>query len=136
MGKMHLTETERDQLEAPMRSRTMRVAEVRRAKLILMLEDGASRDTMKDRLECDSWFISRGSGRFLNERLVGLYARHLGRVSRPPVAKLEARGRPGIGGRKKPPKSGRDGEIRGERPPASSHSVISLVFRPPDTFGS
>ena len=79
MGKMNLTDTEREQLLAAARSRTVRAADVRRAKLILMLEDGESRDTIMRRLECDSRFISRWSSRFLRERLAGMYARHPGR---------------------------------------------------------
>ena len=41
---MNLTDTEREQLLSAARSRTVRPADVRRAKLILMLEDGESRD--------------------------------------------------------------------------------------------
>lgn len=91
MGTMNLSAAERDQLEAIVRSRTMRAADVRRSKLILMLEDGESRGTIMRRLECDSRFLSRWSGRFLSERLAGMYARHPGRAPKQPVAKLEAR---------------------------------------------
>jgi transposase-like protein len=75
MGKMNLTETEREQLLSAARSRTVRAADVRRAKLILMLEDGESRDSIMRTLGCDSRFIARWSGRFLSERLSGMYAR-------------------------------------------------------------
>lgn len=91
MGKMNLSAAERDQLEAIVRSRTMRAADVRRSKLILMLEDGESRETIMRRLACDSRFLSRWSSRFLSERLAGMYARHPGRAPKQPVAKLEAR---------------------------------------------
>jgi transposase len=91
MGKMNLTDSERDQLLAATRSRTMRAADVRRAKLILMLEDGEQRATIMRRLECDSRFISRWSSRFVSERLAGMYARHPGREPKQPPAKLEAR---------------------------------------------
>src|SRR6218665_4092368 len=46
MGKMNLTDAERDKLLTATRSRTARVADVRRAKVILMLEEGQSRDTI------------------------------------------------------------------------------------------
>jgi len=59
MGKMNLTDDERAQLLAAARSRTVRAADVRRAKLILMLEGGESRDAIMQRLECDARFISR-----------------------------------------------------------------------------
>ncbi|HWL72890.1 MAG TPA: IS630 family transposase [Burkholderiaceae bacterium] len=91
MGKMSLSEAEREQLLAATRSRTIRAADVRRAKLILMLEDGESRDTIMRRLECDSRFISRWSKRFLSEGLAGMYARHPGRTPAQSPAKLEAR---------------------------------------------
>jgi len=91
MGKMNLTDTERAQLMSAARSRTLRAADVRRAKLILMLEDGESRDSIMRRLECDSRFISRWSSRFLSDRLAGMYARHPGRQPKQPPAKLEAR---------------------------------------------
>ena len=91
MGKMKLSESEREQLEALTRSRTVGAAYVRRAKLILMLEDGESRDSVMRRLGADSRFISRWSSRFVSERLAGMYARHPGRAPKQPVAKLEAR---------------------------------------------
>jgi transposase len=91
MGKMNLSDYEREQLQTAARSRTVRAADVRRAKLILMLEDGEPRDSIMQRLECDSRFISRWSSRFLSERLAGMYARHPGRAPTQPPAKLEAR---------------------------------------------
>ncbi len=50
MGEMNLTELEREQLVAATRSRTIRAADARRAKLILMLEDFESRDAIIERL--------------------------------------------------------------------------------------
>src|SRR6218665_3467557 len=91
MGKMNLTDAERDKLLTATGSRTARVGDVRRANLLLMLEEGQSRDTIMKRLECDPRFISRWSSRFLSERLAGMYARHQGRAPKQPSAKLEAR---------------------------------------------
>ena len=88
---MNLTNAEREQLTSAARSRTIRAADARRAKLILMLEDGESRDTIMQRLGCDSRFISRWSSRFLSDRLAGMYARHPGREPKQPPEKLEAR---------------------------------------------
>src|SRR6218665_2147491 len=92
MGKMNLTDAERDKLLTATRSRTARVADVRRAKLILMREEGQSRDTIMQRLECDSRLISRWSSRFLSERLAGMHARHPGRAPKQPPAKLGGAG--------------------------------------------
>src|SRR6218665_1462475 len=91
MGKMNLTDAERDKLLTATRSRTARVADVRRAKLILMLEEGQSRGAMLQRPEWGSGFIPRWSSRFLSERLGGMYPRHPGRAPKQPPAKLEAR---------------------------------------------
>ena len=88
---MNLTESEREQLQAATRSRTVRSADARRARLILLLDEGASRESIMQRLGCDSRFISRWSSRFLAERLSGLYARHPGRAPLQPPEKLEAR---------------------------------------------
>src|SRR6218665_2789904 len=92
MGKMNLTDAERDKLLTATRSRTARVADVRRAKLILMLEEGQSRDTLMQRLECDSRFISRWPTRFLSDRLAGMSALHPGCAPEQPPAKLGGAG--------------------------------------------
>ena len=88
---MNLSDVEHEQLLAATRSHTMRVSDVRRAKLILMLDSGDSRDAIMNKLECDSRFISRWSSRFLSERLAGMYARHPGRAPKHPQEKFEAR---------------------------------------------
>ena len=75
---MNLTDMEREQLLSAARSRTVHAADVRRAKLILMLEDGESRDSIMRTPGCDSRFIVRRSARLLSERLAGMYARHPG----------------------------------------------------------
>ena len=91
MGKMNLSMLEREQLLAAARSRTVRAGDVRRAKLILMLDDGEPQSAIRDKLDCDWRFISRWSSRFLNERLAGMYARNPGRTPKQPPEKLEAR---------------------------------------------
>src|SRR6218665_1982504 len=91
MGKMNLTDAERDKLLSATRSRTARVADVRRAKLTLMLEEGQAGDASVQRQDCASPSPARWSSRFLSERLAGMYARHPGRAPKQPPAKLEAR---------------------------------------------
>ena len=75
MEKMNVTMLERKQLLSAARSQTVRAADTRRTQLILMLDDGETREAIMQRLRCDSRFISRWSSRFLAERLAGLYAR-------------------------------------------------------------
>ncbi|MFT0174807.1 IS630 family transposase [Paraburkholderia mimosarum] len=91
MEKMNLTALERKQLLSAARSQTVRAADKRRARLILMLDDGETREAIMQRLRCDSRFISRWASRFLAERLAGLYARHPGRAPVHRPEKLEAR---------------------------------------------
>jgi hypothetical protein len=91
MGKMNLSEAEREELLSMQRSRTMAVGQVRRARLILLLDEGASRATIMNELRCDSRFITTWQTRFASERLAGLYGRHPGRAPRRDLARLEAR---------------------------------------------
>ncbi|UZF22261.1 helix-turn-helix domain-containing protein (plasmid) [Ralstonia pseudosolanacearum] len=91
MNKMNLSEGEREELMAMQRSRTMAVGQVRRARLILLLDHGASREAIMTELRCDSRFITTWKTRFASERLAGLYGRHPGRAPRRDLARLEAR---------------------------------------------
>jgi transposase len=65
--------------------------QVRRARLILLLDEGASRQAIVDELRCDSRFITTWKTRFASERLAGLSGRHLSRAPRRDLARLEAR---------------------------------------------
>jgi transposase len=91
MNKMNLSASERQELMAMQRSRTLAVGQVRRARLILLLDEGASRQTIMGELRCDSRFVSTWKSRFEVDRLAGLYARHPGRAPRKDLARLEAR---------------------------------------------
>jgi transposase len=91
MEQMNLTSGERNELMALQRSRTSAVAQVRRARLILLLDEGRSWSAIKQELRCDSRFISTWSSRFAQARLGGLFARHPGRAPTRDPARLEAR---------------------------------------------
>ena len=86
-----LTPTERDALTARSRSRTHRAGDVRRAKLILMLEQGKSYQDIQKTLSCDASYISRWKKRFLEGGLADLYPKHKGRKVTTLTPKLEAR---------------------------------------------
>lgn len=88
---MTLSEAERQELESLQRKRSAPVGQVRRAKLILLLDEGASRDTIMATLGCDSRFIATWRSRFAEERLGGLYGRHAGRPPRKDLPRVEAR---------------------------------------------
>ncbi len=88
---MNLSEAEREELMAMQRSCTMAVGQVRRARLILLLDHGASREAIVNELRCDSRFVTTWKTRFASERLAGLSGRHPGRAPRRDLARLEAR---------------------------------------------
>ena len=86
-----LTTDERTELEQRMRSRTIRSEDARRARVILMLADGASYSSIEQALPCYRDYINRWRRRFLAKRLPGLQSRH---HSQPPsvlTAEMEAR---------------------------------------------
>jgi len=86
-----LTKEERRMLESLTRSRVSPAADVKRARLIIMLDDGLSWQTISEQLPCSPDYINRWRRRFGAERLGGLYARHRGRAPAKDVAKVEAK---------------------------------------------
>lgn len=76
-----LSSEERAELEARLRSRTIRVEAARRARVILMLANGDSYSTIEATLPCYRDYINRWRRRFLATRLAGLESRH---YSQPP----------------------------------------------------
>jgi transposase len=86
-----VTTSERTELERRMRSRTIRSEDARRARVILMLADGASYSTIEHALPCYRDYINRWRRRFLAQRLDGLQSRH--RMPEPTVLtpEMEAR---------------------------------------------
>ena len=88
---LSLTTEERRVLQALTRSRSAAAADVKRARLIMMLDQGLSWSAIGQRLPCTPDYISRWKGRFDAERLGGLYARHRGRAPADDTARVEAR---------------------------------------------
>src|SRR6266540_3026062 len=91
MPTLNLTPEERRALVSLMRLRTAPAADVKRARLIMMLDEGLSWNTIAERLPCTPDYISRWKSRFERERMAGLYARHRGSEPAQDAAKLEAR---------------------------------------------
>jgi transposase len=85
---LSLTTEERRMQVSLSRSRAAPAADVKRARLIVMLDEGLSWNAIGERLPCTPDYISRWKSRFERERLTGLYARHRGSA---PAAKIEAR---------------------------------------------
>jgi transposase len=91
MSTLNLTTEERHALMSLLRLRTAQAADVKRARLIMMLDEGLSWSTIAERLPCTPDYISRWKRRFERERMAGLYARHRGSEAAEDTAKLEAR---------------------------------------------
>ena len=88
---IELTPHEREELTKRSRSRSLRADDVRRARLILTLENGNSYAEIQKALSCQPSYIVRWKQRFLKDRLSGLYARHPGRKVQKCTPQLEAR---------------------------------------------
>ena len=88
---LNLTPEERDELQRRVRSRSLRTEDSRRARVILELASGRGLRETATRLSCSTSYLQRWLGRFREERLGGLVARHKGRTAAKGAAKLEAR---------------------------------------------
>ena len=86
-----LTIDERNELERRMRSRTIRSEDARRARVIVMLADGASYSTIEHALPCYRDYINRWRRRFVAKRLDGLRSRHHSQPASVLTAEMEAR---------------------------------------------
>jgi transposase len=86
-----VNESEKEELAARMRSRTLPAEDVRRARLILMLDSGESFSAIQVALRCNRSFISRWKQRFESDGLSALYSRHPGRAPSKNATKLEAK---------------------------------------------
>src|SRR5216684_305892 len=86
-----LSVEERSELKAMARSRRLPAAPVKRARMLLLLDDGLSWEAVSAQTPCSQDFIARWKRRFEQSRLAGLYARHRGKRPAPGAAKLQAR---------------------------------------------
>lgn len=90
-SSLELSMEERRALKSLMRVRTAPASAVKRARLILMLDDGLSWSVIGERLPCTPDYINRWRRRFVEERMAGLQARHWGRAPGRDAARIEAR---------------------------------------------
>jgi hypothetical protein len=93
-----LTNSELMELTRRANSRTDRAEDARRARLILVLAEGHTWDEVSERIDCSRSFVASCSKRFTEQRIAGLYSRHLGQVATVLTPGLEARilERPGM----------------------------------------
>jgi len=87
----YLCQTDRLELERRARSRVLRADDVRRARLLLMLDEGESYRSIQAALRCGPTYIRRWKERFEAEGLAGLYGRHPGRTVSVLTPAMEAR---------------------------------------------
>lgn len=90
-GLMQLTGSERSELSQQANTQSGRADVARRARLILLLDEGMIWAEIRTKLDCNDGFIARWKKRFNAERLAGLYTRHAGREPYRVTDKLEAR---------------------------------------------
>ena len=76
-----LTNSELKELTRRATSRTGRAEDARRARLILLLAEGHTWDEVSERIDCSRGFVASWSRRFSEQRIAGLYSRHLGQVA-------------------------------------------------------
>jgi transposase len=86
-----LTDSELKELTRRATSRTGRAEDARRARLILLLAAGHTWDEVSERIDCSRGFVASWSRRFTEQRIAGLYSRHLGQVATVLTPELEAR---------------------------------------------
>lgn len=86
-----LTIDERHELERRTRSRKGRAEDARRARVLLMLADGASFAAITTAVGCYPDYITRWKRRFETERLAGLAAKYRGQPARVRTPAMEAR---------------------------------------------
>jgi len=90
-GAITLTNAERIELTRRATSQTARAEDTRRARLILLLDEGHTWDEASERIDCSRGFVATWSKRFAEQRVAGLYSRHIGQVAKVFTPKLEAR---------------------------------------------
>ena len=91
MDAITLTNEERMELTQRAKSRTGRAEDARRARVILLLEEGHTWDEVCKRADCSRGFIASWGRRFAEQRVAGLYSRHVGQVASVLTPRLEAR---------------------------------------------
>ena len=80
-----------EELQARVRSRSLRAEDSRRSRLILMLANGESYTSICRALDCDPSYVSRWKKRFMKHGLSGLYSHYHGRKVQAKTPSLEAR---------------------------------------------
>src|ERR1700731_2529033 len=86
-----LTNSELMELRRRANSRTDRAEDARRARLMLLLAAGHTWGEVAGRIARSGGFVASWSSRFTEQRIAGLYSRHLRQVATVLTPELEAR---------------------------------------------
>ena len=126
--KIRLTPTETKELHRRLRSRSIAVAEARRAQIILLLAQGHSFASIRRQVSCTDRSINTWKQRFLGQRLPGLASRYRGRAPHPKSAQTQARI---LAALRHPPRDGTThwSTRRLARHLGTSHSAIARTWR-------
>lgn len=125
---IRLAPPERKELQRRLRSRSLAVEEVRRARVILLLAQGLSFSAIGSKLACSDRYISNWKKRFQTKRLSGLASRYRGRKAHPRAAKEQARI---LAATRQPPRDGTThwSTRRLARHLGTSHSAVARTWR-------
>src|SRR5712664_439152 len=83
--------TDKTELQAKLRCRSLPAEDVRRADIILRLAEGQAQRAVARQMRCSNNSVRLWRDRFELERLAGLYARHQGRQVETESPALEAK---------------------------------------------
>jgi transposase len=90
-GRVFIAPPEREELQRRLRARSGRSEDARRARVILMLAEGASYREIAQEVGCSSKYVALWKSRFQESRLAGLESRYQGRRPWVVTPKLEAK---------------------------------------------
>jgi len=88
---INLSDSERIELSRRATSRSGRADDARRARVILLLDEGRKWSEIRDVVDCADSYISRWAKRFAEDRLSGLYSRHMGQPATKLAPRLESK---------------------------------------------
>jgi transposase len=124
---LSLTADERAELERRVRSRKSRPEDARRARVILLLTNGASFGTIAETVGCYPDYINRWKHRFESERLAGLRSKYSGQ--RAPLRTRELEARVLARTRQHPPNGGHWTTRKLAKALGISHTLVARIWR-------
>ena len=91
MEVLHLTPTERGEIQSYLRKRSLPASVAQRMRIVLLLDEGASYQEIKEQLGAFPSTISRWKQRYENDGLIGLVTVHPGQPPQKLTPQLRAK---------------------------------------------